>query len=72
MSDPGNETICDIIRRWAQMRPDAPAFLSEDKAPLNYAGLARIIERIGDTLQGAKLGRGDRIAIVLSSTNFLS
>ncbi|HEX9808902.1 MAG TPA: non-ribosomal peptide synthetase [Alphaproteobacteria bacterium] len=63
-ADPASGTVCDAIRRWAELRPDAPAFVAEDREPLTYGGLARVMERFGAALDAAGLGRGDRIAIV--------
>jgi len=64
--DPEKDTICDVIRRWAEIQPDAPAFSTEHKTPLTYAGLMRVMEGILDSLNGAGLGRGDRIGVVHS------
>lgn len=58
------ETIGDVIRRWAEIQPDAAAFVSENQAPLTYRALARTIDDVRDTLNKSGFGRGDRIAIV--------
>ena len=34
--DPKKDTICDVIRRWADVQPDAPAFVAENTAALSY------------------------------------
>ncbi len=64
--DPEKDTICDVIRRWADVQPDAPALLSEAAPPLTYAGLAAVMDIAREALNGAGLGRGDRIGIVHS------
>jgi acyl-CoA synthetase (AMP-forming)/AMP-acid ligase II len=57
-------TIGDVIRHWAENKPDAPAFISEKKAPLSYQRLAETIENFRGALNASGFGRGDRIAIV--------
>jgi acyl-CoA synthetase (AMP-forming)/AMP-acid ligase II/thioesterase domain-containing protein/acyl carrier protein len=46
------------------MTPDAPALLAENRAPLTYAELARLMDRIQEQLNAAGFGRGDRIATI--------
>jgi acyl-CoA synthetase (AMP-forming)/AMP-acid ligase II/thioesterase domain-containing protein/acyl carrier protein len=58
------ETITDIVRRHAQVQPDAPALVAEGQVPLTYAALAGLMDRIGEQLNAAGFGRGDRIAVV--------
>jgi acyl-CoA synthetase (AMP-forming)/AMP-acid ligase II/thioesterase domain-containing protein/acyl carrier protein len=61
---PSKETITDIVRRHAHMTPDALALLAENRAPLTYAELARLMDRIQEQLNAAGFGRGDRIATI--------
>ena len=42
-----------------------PAIRAPDRAPLSYAGLRALAERIVAALNGIGIGRGDRVAIVL-------
>ena len=62
--DPGCDTLCDIIRRWAEVRPDAPMIVDEGGTPLTYAGLVVVMDEVRATLNGIGFGVGDRIAIV--------
>jgi acyl-CoA synthetase (AMP-forming)/AMP-acid ligase II len=62
--DPEKDTVCDVIRRWADARPHAPVFLDESRGPLTYPELVRIMERIGQTLYASGLAPGDRVAVV--------
>lgn len=59
-------TIKDILRHWAETQPEAPAFVSEDQAPLTYGALYKAIGTIGEALNTSGFGRGDRIAVVHS------
>ena len=56
--DPEKDTICDVIRRWAETQPNAPALVSEDNAPLTYSALAAQSDDIGALLYTSGLGRG--------------
>ncbi|MGE0652769.1 MAG: AMP-binding protein [Alphaproteobacteria bacterium] len=58
------ETISDVVRRHAIATPDAPALVAEGQAPLTYAVLANLMDRIREQLNAAGFGRGDRIAVV--------
>jgi acyl-CoA synthetase (AMP-forming)/AMP-acid ligase II/thioesterase domain-containing protein/acyl carrier protein len=58
------ETIADIVRRHAKLAPDSPAIVSEGQAPLTYAALSDLIDRVGIRLNAAGFGLGDRIATV--------
>ena len=62
--DPKKDTVCDVIRRWAEVQPDAPAFLEEGREPLTYRALVEAMDGIGADLDRAGFGRGDRIALV--------
>ncbi|MGE0650496.1 MAG: AMP-binding protein [Alphaproteobacteria bacterium] len=57
-------TVTDIVRRHAEARPGAPALVAEGQAPLTYAALAVLMDRIREQLNAAGFGRGDRIATV--------
>lgn len=57
-------TICDMIRRWAEIQPNAPAILGKDQPPLSYSALVARIDHVRDVLNQSGFGRGDRIAIV--------
>ena len=59
-----SNTIGDVIYRWAEIQPDAPALVSEEKAPLTYRKLTETIDDFRGTLNACGFGRGDRIAIV--------
>ncbi|MQA67498.1 MAG: AMP-binding protein, partial [Alphaproteobacteria bacterium] len=58
------KTITDIVSRHAQVQPDAPALVAEGQAPLTYAALAGLMDRIRQQLNAAGFGRGDRIATI--------
>ena len=64
--DPDKDTICDVIRHWADIQPDAPALLSEDRAPLTYSALTAQMDKIREALNASGLGRGDRVGIIHS------
>ena len=56
--DPDKDTICDVIRRWAEVQPDAPAVLKigsseEDVRTMSYSGLAQFMEAFRAALSGA-------------------
>ena len=55
-----------MIRRWAEIQPDAPAFLEEGRQPLTYRGLVDAVDGVRADINKAGLGRGDRIALVHS------
>ena len=56
-------TICETVHRWAERKPDAPAFIAEGRFPLTYSALAELMVCFGNALNGSGLGRGDRIAV---------
>ena len=64
--DPEKDTICDVIRRWAEVQPDAPAIIEEDEAPLTYGALVAAMDEIRAALNSSGFGRGTRIAVVHS------
>jgi acyl-CoA synthetase (AMP-forming)/AMP-acid ligase II/thioesterase domain-containing protein/acyl carrier protein len=64
--DPNKDTICDVIRRWAELQPDAPAILQGDKPPVTYGALIGAIDDIRTGLNQSGFGRGDRIGLIHS------
>jgi len=64
--DPSKDTICAVIKRWADIQPDAPALIAENRSVLSYRALSDVIDRIRADLKTLGLGRDDRIAIVHS------
>ena len=64
--NPEKDTICDVIRRWAEVQAHAPVLVSDDKEPLSYSALAALMDDIRNVLNASGLGRGDRIGIVHS------
>jgi acyl-CoA synthetase (AMP-forming)/AMP-acid ligase II/thioesterase domain-containing protein/acyl carrier protein len=66
--DPEKDTVCDIIRRWAKVQPDAIAFVEEDRPALSYAGLVGVMDHIRDTSWAFGLGLDDRIGLVFSNS----
>ncbi len=59
-----SQTICDVIRHWAERNPNKPAFIAEGQAPLTYGALTQLMDDFRETLNASGFGRGDRIAIV--------
>ncbi len=39
-----SQTICDVIRHWAERNPNKPAFIAEGQAPLTYGALAQLMD----------------------------
>lgn len=64
--DPERDTICSVIRRWADIQPDAPALVEEGRALLNYGVLVAIMDDVRAALHASGLGRSDRVAVVHS------
>ncbi|HEX9809999.1 MAG TPA: AMP-binding protein, partial [Alphaproteobacteria bacterium] len=65
--DPDRDTICDAIRRWAEIQPDAPAlYAPEGDGVLTYGRLLAAMDGIRAALDERGLGRGDRVAVVHS------
>ena len=56
--DPEKDTICDVIRRWAETQSNAPPLLSEENAPPTYSVLAAHSDDIDAFLISSGLGRG--------------
>jgi acyl-CoA synthetase (AMP-forming)/AMP-acid ligase II/acyl carrier protein len=57
------ESISEAIVRAGELWPQEVAILAPDRPPLRYLELAEQVARIGDTINGFGLGRGDRIVI---------
>ena len=64
--DPDNDTVLDLILRWAETTPDAVAFIEDGLAPLSYLGLAKAVARIGGALGRLGLAPGARLGIAHS------
>lgn len=60
------DTLCDVINRWAKVQPEAPALVTEGKTPLSYRALSSQMEEIRSALNASGLGRGDRIGLLHS------
>jgi acyl-CoA ligase (AMP-forming) (exosortase A-associated) len=56
--------IHDLITASASQRPSSPALVYRD-ATLDYATLARQVERAADALVGLGIGRGERVAVYI-------
>lgn len=61
---PPPQTLLDTLRAHAARRPEAPAFVFDDLAELNYHALLAQIEAVGNTLAGAGIGSRQRVAVV--------
>ena len=59
-----SQTICDVIRHWAERNPHKPAFIAEGQTPLTYGALTQLMDNFRETLNASGFGRGDRIGIV--------
>ena len=64
VAEPISQTICDVIRHWAERDPDKPALVAESQAPLTYGALAQLMDDFRETLNASGFGRGDRVGIV--------
>jgi acyl-CoA synthetase (AMP-forming)/AMP-acid ligase II len=54
-----------LLEHQAKRIPDAPAILAPGRAPLSYGRLYQHIDQMGRTLRAMRIGRHDRIAMVL-------
>jgi acyl-CoA synthetase (AMP-forming)/AMP-acid ligase II/thioesterase domain-containing protein/acyl carrier protein len=63
----GNETLHEMIRRHGDRDSAAPAILTPRRPFLSYGRLAAQIESTRATLNGHRVGRGDRIASVVTT-----
>ncbi len=59
-------TMYEVVQRWAERTPDAPALVAKDRLPLTYGALAKLGDRFQRSLNYHGLGRNDRIAVVHS------
>ena len=57
-------TIFDLIRGWADVQPDAPAFLADGANPMSYRQLASLLNDFQAVLHGSGFTGGDRLAVV--------
>lgn len=62
-----DQTIGDVITVHAEQMPGAAALLSHGRPPLTYLRLAQEIRAVRDVLNGCGIGRGDRLALIISS-----
>ncbi len=60
-----SETLFDRLAQHAQRTPDAPALLAHGRQALSYGRLWQQLSALVETLNGAGIGRGERVAIVL-------
>ena len=63
----GNETLHEMIRRHGDRDGDAPAILTPRRPFLSYGRLAAQIESTRAVLNRHRIGRGDRIASVVTT-----
>src|SRR5262245_49402092 len=54
-----------ILEHHAKRSPDAQAILAPGRAPLTYSRLYQHIDKVGNTLRAIRLGRHDRVVVVL-------
>ena len=64
--DPEKHTICDVIRRWAEIQPNASALIDEDGVVISYGNLVEKLDLSHRFAKQNGLGRGDRIGTVYS------
>jgi acyl-CoA synthetase (AMP-forming)/AMP-acid ligase II/acyl carrier protein len=55
----------DIVRRKADLDPDAVALLAPGRAPMSFGTLAAQLDGVASRLKEAGIGPGDRIAVAL-------
>ena len=67
MEKTGNETLHEMIRRHGDRDSAAPAILTPRRPFLSYGRLAAQIESTRAALNGHRVGRGDRIASVVTT-----
>ncbi len=58
-------TIADIISRWADRSPDAPAILSAGRSPISYGQLFEHLCKTRDLLREMQVAPQDSVAIIL-------
>lgn len=66
MTEPAAENISDIVFRYAEERPDAPA-LVDGGTTLTYRALAALVAKATAFLAGLGVAPGDRVAIAMSN-----
>src|SRR5215471_3689899 len=54
-----------LLEHQNQRIPNAPAIMAAGRAPLSYGRLYQHVQEMGRTLRGMRIGRHDRIAVVL-------
>ena len=62
--NPEKDTICDVIRRWAEIQPDAPAMLERGRGTVAYRGLVEAMDSIAEVFQAAGIPPHQRIAVL--------
>jgi acyl-CoA synthetase (AMP-forming)/AMP-acid ligase II/acetyltransferase-like isoleucine patch superfamily enzyme/acyl carrier protein len=62
---PEAKSIYELLKRQAEVRPDAVAVTAPGRAPLTYARLLRQVQATVRSLRSSGVQRNDRVAIVL-------
>ncbi len=57
-------TIPELLRRWAEATPDAPALMAPGREPLSYRQLFEQTEAAAGQLRSLGVGSDDRVALV--------
>ena len=71
--DPKKNTICDVVRCWAENAPDKPALLDPGKEALSYGALRSVTDGIGSVLRAKGFTHESRIGLISSrSANAVS
>ena len=58
-------TLAELLLKQSQQSPEALAFLSPGRPPLNYLGLFEQVQICLGQLNSAGIGRNDTVAVVL-------
>jgi len=58
-------SIPGLLEHHAKRNPDALAILAPGRAPLTYGLLNQHLDQVGRTLRAMRIGRRDRVAVVL-------
>jgi acyl-CoA synthetase (AMP-forming)/AMP-acid ligase II/thioesterase domain-containing protein/acyl carrier protein len=64
--DPNKDTMCDVIRRWAEVQPEAPALLRVGAPSITYGGLIVFMDGFKSDLAASGFASGARIGLVHS------
>ncbi|MEE3752907.1 class I adenylate-forming enzyme family protein [Mycobacterium intracellulare] len=56
-------TLSDAVRRNAAQTPDRPAYVDHDQTSLTWREFDGVATRLAETLAGAGVARGDRVAV---------